>query len=102
MVWPSGRRRPADRVWEMVKRQVRIRSGGQCEQIAHGVRCTRVARDVDHVIPFSLGGKPILSNAQHLCIADHKVKTQREANEAARLVRDKGKRAQEIHPFDVT
>jgi len=53
-----------------LKRKLFIRSGGQCEYIDLKTkkRCQcRYRIQIDHVYPYSLGGKTELNNLRHLC-----------------------------------
>lgn len=47
----------------------------------------RVATEVDHITPLSMGGTDIESNLQALCYDCHKAKTTREAGQRTMTVR---------------
>jgi len=100
MVWPSGPRRPHSTVWPQTVRLVRRRSGGQCEIVDDGVRCTEAMVEVDHITPWYISHDDRVENAQAICAWHHTRKTQSEAIEAAQAKRSRGKRVTEIHPFD--
>jgi 5-methylcytosine-specific restriction endonuclease McrA len=102
MTWQSGTQRPHDPVWEQTKRTIRAQSGKRCQVVEQGQRCGSPARDVDHIIPYAEGGGSDVSNARMICPSHHKVKTQREAMRAAQRQRDRGRRAPEPHPFDIS
>lgn len=63
-----------------VQRAAFHRAQGHCEgQLADGERCpcslTPAKFAYDHIVPDALGGKPILSNCQVLCMLCHAEKT---------------------------
>jgi 5-methylcytosine-specific restriction protein A len=54
-------------------------AGYQCEVVTNGIRCTNVARDVDHIIP---GDDHSRANLRAICEDHHKPKSSREGNTA--------------------
>jgi hypothetical protein len=63
----SSRSRVIPRV---LKRMLYARSGGQCEFIDSNTRNRCLSRhriEIDHIIPFSAGGKTEIGNLRHLC-----------------------------------
>jgi hypothetical protein len=55
-----------------VRREVRRRSGGQCEYVDAQThrRCeSRQQLQLDHVIPFARGGQATTENLRHHCFA---------------------------------
>lgn len=60
--------------WWTISGEVRKRSGGKCEAKVNGVRCSKPACDVHHIIPLKRGGLTTKSNLIHLCDACHKAR----------------------------
>ena len=55
--------------WERVRRQVLNSANWQCW-------CGKYAKEVDHILPLSLGGQPFdLENLQVLCKFHHRLKS---------------------------
>lgn len=77
---------------------VRRRSGGACEVIENGARCTRHAHAVDHIVPQSRGGGDELANLQDICEQHHTRKTAAEAAEGRKLRQGMARRPQAQHP----
>ncbi|WP_382335733.1 HNH endonuclease [Leucobacter soli] len=59
------------------KETVMLRAGGRCEAPRFFVwgRCSTVAAEVDHVIPWSKGGPTVISNGQALCASHNRLKS---------------------------
>ena len=57
-----------------VRDEVFVRDGGECAFVGeHGIRCrSRRALQVDHIVPYSRGGKNDLSNLRLLCGAHNR------------------------------
>jgi len=91
--WRDSKRRsrlPVD--WPIIRVKVLSRAGYRCEHMDDGIRCGRIATDVDHVIP---GDNHSLSNLQALCPTHHGQKSSREGNQARR---QKYRGREEDHP----
>lgn len=56
-----------------VRRAVLERSRGFCERC--GVSCDNRPSELDHVVPYALGGKSTLANAMLLCLPCHRLKS---------------------------
>ena len=101
---PSGRWRSSDRSerlpanWPELRRAVKARAHGRCQADEHAVDCPGTGRECDHVIP---GDDHSLDNLQWLSTECHKVKTQREAQEAAMRFRRQRRRDPEAHPGEL-
>lgn len=68
------------------------RCGGRCEGC--GVRLTPGKFAYDHALPDWLGGEPVLSNVQVLCVACHSQKTHGE--DRPRIQKAKNQRAHHL------
>jgi 5-methylcytosine-specific restriction enzyme A len=80
---PEKRRRDAevygDPEYKRNRAIVRRRSGGRCELIEAGRRCSSRDRvQTDHIVPVSQGGTHALSNLRDLCKRHHAAKTAQE------------------------
>ena len=62
-----------------VKHEIRGRDDGQCTFVSvDGVRCTeRHGLEIDHVVPFALGGSRDVSNLQLMCRAHNQLRAER-------------------------
>jgi 5-methylcytosine-specific restriction protein A len=93
MGWESStRKHRLPRDWHRLRAIVLRDAGYQCEVVTNGIRCTNVARDVDHIIP---GDDHSRANLRAICEEHHKYKSSREGN-AARA-KKYGKRVED-HP----
>ena len=77
---------------KLVQRQAIERANGQCEGLLQsGERCPCDLRpgrfQVDHILPDALGGPSVLANAQCLCTACHRTKTDRDVERLAKAKR---------------
>ena len=62
-----------------VKHEIRGRDDGQCTFVSvDGIRCTeRHGLEIDHVVPFALGGSRDVSNLQLMCRAHNQLRAER-------------------------
>ena len=67
--------------WQLLRKRILIRDDYCCVVCAKKGRLTE-AREVDHIIPKAQGGTDAESNLQSICKPCHKIKTQKESQNA--------------------
>lgn len=95
MAWSSHARRrprPTSAQEKKFRDAVLRRDRNVCQ--VRGPRCTRVATQADHIVPWSEGGSNDPSNGQAVCQPCHDQKTQEEAQRG----RSRWKRKPMRHP----
>ncbi|PJE24742.1 MAG: HNH endonuclease [Mycobacterium sp.] len=100
MTWRSGGdSRTSTPAWRRVRRQARTDLEYQCAGC--GADGQDVRLELDHVVPAAEGGADDIDNAQWLCEACHKPKTQAEAKRGqARQPSRPRRRRPRPHPSD--
>lgn len=86
--------------WKRLRGMALRRDNHECQIRVIGV-CTGTASCVDLIAPYHLGGQPVLDNVQSACAPCHRLKTAREASQAAAAKRGRARRRPPIHPSDV-
>lgn len=84
--------------WPHLRRETLARCGGQCEVVENGLRCTKRASDVDHIINNASGGTDELDNLQGLCPRHHLRKSSAEGHRTQASIRASKKRPAEENP----
>lgn len=74
------------------------RSGGRCEHRGCGAPLITGRWQLDHIIPDSLGGAPVLANAQCLCEACWREKNPKDTRDAAKAKRREAKARGAVAP----
>lgn len=98
MTWKSGgASRTSTAPWRAVHRMARKVLPYECARC--GIDGRDVKLELDHVIPVAEGGADDIGNAQWLCPACHKPKTQAEAKRGQARHRQRGRRVR-VHPAD--
>ena len=74
--------------WDRIKKKILNRDGFLCQEcLSNGV--SKLAREVDHILPRAEGGGDELSNLQSLCYSCHKTKTKRDTKRGRQRARMK-------------
>lgn len=69
--------------WKQIRLLVAERAGQQCQDLMRdGIRCTDLGTECDHINNIKAGGTHELENLQWLCKYHHRIKTNREAQDA--------------------
>lgn len=98
--WAGSTRKatlPVD--WDRLRRACFKRDGGRCTWVEKGIQCGQPATDCDHVgdrNDHSLG------NLRSLCSTHHLKRTSRQAYEAKKAIKAKGRLPQEPQPGIIT
>jgi 5-methylcytosine-specific restriction endonuclease McrA len=96
MAWSTsdrGQRLPSN--WLAIRRAVKARAGGKCQEAAHAPHCVGIGTDADHI---EQGDNHDLSNLQWLSRPCHDAKTARETAARNRQTAALKRRPVEQHP----